>query len=67
MKKSAEFFWTLPFYSFVLGVFLIIVCKDVLSNGMFLDGLIFQPEKWLSIVPGFRQNKRHLCSSSRDP
>ena len=41
MKKSVEFFRTLPFYSFVLGIFLIIVCKDVLSNGMFLDGLIY--------------------------
>jgi hypothetical protein len=45
MKKSAEFFRTLPFYSFVLGVFLIIVCKDVLSNGMFLDGLIYSTGK----------------------
>lgn len=41
MKKSAEFFQTLPFYSFVLGVFLIIVSKDILSNGMFLDGVIY--------------------------
>jgi hypothetical protein len=45
MKKSAEFFRTLPFYSFVLGVFLFIVCKDVLSNGMFLDGLIYSTGK----------------------
>jgi Dolichyl-phosphate-mannose-protein mannosyltransferase len=41
MKRSTEFSRNLPFYSFVLGVFLIIVCKDVLSNGMFLDGVIY--------------------------
>ena len=41
MKKSSEFSQTLPFYLFTAGVFLIIVCKDVFSNGMFLDGLIY--------------------------
>jgi hypothetical protein len=41
MKKSPEIFQTLPFYFFAVGVFLIIVCKDILSNGMFLDGLIY--------------------------
>jgi 4-amino-4-deoxy-L-arabinose transferase-like glycosyltransferase len=32
---------TLPFYLFAAGVFLIIVCQDLFSNGMFLDGLIY--------------------------
>jgi 4-amino-4-deoxy-L-arabinose transferase-like glycosyltransferase len=41
MKKSSEISQTLPFYLFTVGVFLIIVCKDILSNGMFLDGLIY--------------------------
>ncbi|MGA2406602.1 MAG: glycosyltransferase family 39 protein [Bacteroidales bacterium] len=41
MKKSSEVSQTLPFYLFAVDVFLIIVCKDILSNGMFLDGLIY--------------------------
>jgi 4-amino-4-deoxy-L-arabinose transferase-like glycosyltransferase len=41
MKKSPEFYPTLPFYLFIAGLFLIIVSKDLLSNGMFLDGLIY--------------------------
>jgi 4-amino-4-deoxy-L-arabinose transferase-like glycosyltransferase len=41
MKKSYEISQTLPFYLFAVGVFLIIVCKDIFSNGMFLDGLIY--------------------------
>ncbi|MGC1392389.1 MAG: glycosyltransferase family 39 protein [Bacteroidales bacterium] len=41
MKKSSEISQTLPFYFFGVGIFLIIVCKDVFSNGMFLDGLIY--------------------------
>jgi 4-amino-4-deoxy-L-arabinose transferase-like glycosyltransferase len=41
MKKSPEISQTLPFYLFAVGVFLIIVCKDIFSNGMFLDGLIY--------------------------
>ena len=41
MKKSHEISQTLPFYLFAIGVYLIIVCKDILSNGMFLDGLIY--------------------------
>ena len=41
MKKSYEISQTLPFYLFAIGVYLIIVCKDILSNGMFLDGLIY--------------------------
>ena len=41
MKKSAEISHTLPFYLFSAGVFLMIVYQDLLSNGMFLDGLIY--------------------------
>jgi 4-amino-4-deoxy-L-arabinose transferase-like glycosyltransferase len=41
MKKLSEISQTLPFYLFTVGVFLIIVCKDIFSNGMFLDGLIY--------------------------
>ncbi len=41
MKKLSEFSRELPFYFFVAGVFLIIVSKDLLSNGMFMDGVIY--------------------------
>jgi len=41
MKKLSEISRTLPFYSIVWGVFLIIVCQNIFSNGMFLDGLIY--------------------------
>ena len=41
MKKSSDISQTLPFYLFVAGVFLIIVCHGIFSNGMFLDGLIY--------------------------
>jgi 4-amino-4-deoxy-L-arabinose transferase-like glycosyltransferase len=41
MKKLPEYYPTLPFYLFTAGLFLIIVSKDLLSNGMFLDGLIY--------------------------
>jgi len=41
MKKSSEISQTLPFYLLVAGVFLLIVYQDLLSNGMFLDGLIY--------------------------
>lgn len=41
MKKSSEISQSLPFYLFAVGVFLLIVCQDIFSNGMFLDGLIY--------------------------
>jgi 4-amino-4-deoxy-L-arabinose transferase-like glycosyltransferase len=41
MKKPSEIFRELPFYSFAVGVFLLIIYQDILSNGMFLDGLIY--------------------------
>jgi 4-amino-4-deoxy-L-arabinose transferase-like glycosyltransferase len=41
MKKSSEFSRALPFYLLTVGIYLIIVCKDLFSNGMFLDGLIY--------------------------
>lgn len=41
MKRLSEISRTLPFYSIVWGVFLIIVCQNIFSNGMFLDGLIY--------------------------
>ena len=41
MKKNYENFQTLPFYLFAAAIFLLIVCQDLLSNGMFLDGLIY--------------------------
>jgi len=41
MKKPSEISQVLPFYLFVSGIFLLIVFKDLLSNGMFLDGLIY--------------------------
>jgi 4-amino-4-deoxy-L-arabinose transferase-like glycosyltransferase len=41
MKRLSEISRTLPFYSLVCGVFLIIVCQNIFSNGMFLDGLIY--------------------------
>lgn len=31
----------LPFYVLAIGIYLIIVCQDLLANGMFLDGLIY--------------------------
>jgi 4-amino-4-deoxy-L-arabinose transferase-like glycosyltransferase len=31
----------LPFYLFAAGVFLIIMCQDLFSHGMFMDGLIY--------------------------
>jgi len=41
MKNRSEFSQTLSFYLFAIGVYLIMVCQDLLSNGMFLDGLIY--------------------------
>jgi 4-amino-4-deoxy-L-arabinose transferase-like glycosyltransferase len=41
MNNKPELFKTLPFYFFSAGVFLMIVCKDIFSNGMFLDGIIY--------------------------
>ena len=41
MKKSSDFNRALPFYLFAAGVYLLIVFKDLFSNGMFLDGLIY--------------------------
>jgi 4-amino-4-deoxy-L-arabinose transferase-like glycosyltransferase len=41
MKKISEISLKLPFYLLAIGVFLIIVCQDLLANGMFLDGLIY--------------------------
>jgi 4-amino-4-deoxy-L-arabinose transferase-like glycosyltransferase len=41
MKKIPVNFQTLPFYIFAAAVFLLIVCQDLLSNGMFLDGIIY--------------------------
>jgi hypothetical protein len=41
MKKLSESSQTLPFYLFVAGIFLMIVCQDLFSNGMFLDGLVY--------------------------
>jgi 4-amino-4-deoxy-L-arabinose transferase-like glycosyltransferase len=41
MKKYSDISRNLPFYLFVAGVFLLIVYQDILSNGMFLDGLIY--------------------------
>lgn len=40
-EKKSELYQTLPFYLFTAGLYLIIVSKDLLSNGMFLDGLIY--------------------------
>jgi 4-amino-4-deoxy-L-arabinose transferase-like glycosyltransferase len=41
MKKNSANFQTLTFYVFAAAIFLLIVCKDLFSNGMFLDGLIY--------------------------
>lgn len=41
MKKISGFSPALPFYLFTVGVFLIIICRNIFSNGMFLDGLIY--------------------------
>jgi 4-amino-4-deoxy-L-arabinose transferase-like glycosyltransferase len=41
MKRSFQISATLPFYLFAAGVYLLIVYQDLLSNGMFLDGLIY--------------------------
>lgn len=41
MKKSSEIYQSLPFYLFAVGIFLLVVCQDIFSNGMFLDGLIY--------------------------
>jgi 4-amino-4-deoxy-L-arabinose transferase-like glycosyltransferase len=40
-NKLSVYSPALPFYLLTAGVFLIIVCRDILSNGMFLDGLIY--------------------------
>jgi 4-amino-4-deoxy-L-arabinose transferase-like glycosyltransferase len=39
--KSSDISRALPFYLFTAGVFLILVCKDIFSNGMFLDGVVY--------------------------
>lgn len=41
MKKLSEYSGSLPFYFFTLGLYLIIICQDIFSNGMFMDGLIY--------------------------
>jgi len=41
MKKFSGLSPALPFYLFAVGVFLIIICRNIFSNGMFLDGLIY--------------------------
>ena len=41
MKRLDKISGTLPFYLFVWGTFLMIVCQNIFSNGMFLDGLIY--------------------------
>jgi 4-amino-4-deoxy-L-arabinose transferase-like glycosyltransferase len=41
MKKSSDLSQTIPFYLFTAGVFLIIVSKNFLLKGMFLDGVIY--------------------------
>jgi 4-amino-4-deoxy-L-arabinose transferase-like glycosyltransferase len=41
MNKTSEISRALPFYLFTAGVFLILVCKDIFSNGMFLDGVVY--------------------------
>jgi 4-amino-4-deoxy-L-arabinose transferase-like glycosyltransferase len=41
MKKISEISPKLPFYFLAIGIYLIIVCQDLLANGMFLDGLIY--------------------------
>jgi 4-amino-4-deoxy-L-arabinose transferase-like glycosyltransferase len=41
VKKLSEISREFPFYLLAIGVFLIIVCHDLLANGMFLDGLIY--------------------------
>ncbi len=41
MKRLSEICRALPFYVFVVGVYLIIICQNIFSNGMFLDGLIY--------------------------
>jgi 4-amino-4-deoxy-L-arabinose transferase-like glycosyltransferase len=41
MNKLSKTSPELPFYVLAIGVYLIIVCQDILANGMFLDGLIY--------------------------
>jgi len=41
MKINYKITPTLPFYLFVIGIFLIIVSPTLLSDGMFMDGLIY--------------------------
>lgn len=41
MKINFKITPTLPFYLFVIGIFLIIVSSTLLSDGMFMDGLIY--------------------------
>jgi hypothetical protein len=58
MKKLNAFSQALPFYLLAAGVFLLIVCQDILSNGMFLDGLIYSTvSKNLSDHSGRDKNK----------
>jgi 4-amino-4-deoxy-L-arabinose transferase-like glycosyltransferase len=41
VKKLSGISRSLPFYLLASGVYLMIVFKDIFSNGMFLDGLIY--------------------------
>ncbi len=59
MKRSHEISRTLPFYAFVGGVFLIIVCQNIFSNGMFLDGLIYS-----AVSKNLSNGIRHFLASS---
>lgn len=41
MKINSQITQELPFYSFAIGVFLILISPTILSDGMFMDGLIY--------------------------
>jgi 4-amino-4-deoxy-L-arabinose transferase-like glycosyltransferase len=71
MKKFSGFSPVLPFYLLTVGVFLIIICRNIFSNGMFLDGLIYStvarnlsegagtfwnPQFTLTCIPDFHEH-----------
>lgn len=41
MNKTFSKNTSFPFYLLVIGLFLVLISKDILSNGMFMDGLLY--------------------------
>ncbi len=41
MRKNLNISQTVPFYFFIIGAFLLLISPQILSEGMFLDGLVY--------------------------